>query len=69
MLCAMDVDLKSGGLLLATKFEALLPHLDERARRLVLGAEARSLGHGGIATVAEAAGVSRATVTAGVDEL
>ncbi|MEZ0094886.1 hypothetical protein ABH925_006085, partial [Streptacidiphilus sp. EB129] len=30
---------------LAAKFGALLPHLDERQRRLLLGAEARTLGH------------------------
>jgi hypothetical protein len=54
---------------LAAKFEAILPHLDERQRRLVLAAEARSLGYGGISLVARAAGVSRVTVTAGVDEL
>ena len=40
---------------LRAKFEALLPHLDERAVRLTLAAEARSLGHGGIAAVARAA--------------
>ena len=44
---------------LAAKFGALLPHLDERQRRLVLGAEARWLGHGGIELVARASGVSR----------
>jgi hypothetical protein len=54
---------------LAAKFSALLPHLDERTQRLYLGSEARSLGHGGIAAVARAAGVSRQTVAAGVDEL
>jgi transposase len=54
---------------LAAKFSALLPHLDERQRRLYLGSEARSLGHGGIAAVARAAGVSRQTVVSGVDEL
>ena len=54
---------------LAAKYEALLPHLDERVRRLVLGADARSLGHGGIAVVARAAGVSYATVMAGAGEL
>lgn len=54
---------------LAAKFSALLPHLDERTRRLYLGSEARSLGHGGIAVVARAAGVSRVTVAAGVDEI
>jgi hypothetical protein len=55
--------------LLAAKFESILPHLDERQRRLVLGAEARSLGHGGVSLVARASGVSRVTVTAGVAEL
>lgn len=54
---------------LATKFAAVLPHLDERQRRLVLGAEARALGHGGIKTVAQAAGISAVTVSRGVDEL
>ena len=33
---------------LAAKFQALLPHMDERGRRLVVGAQARWLGHGGI---------------------
>jgi transposase len=54
---------------LAAKFAALLPHLDERQRRLYLGSEARALGHGGITAVATAAGLSRQTVAAGVDEL
>lgn len=54
---------------LKAKFEALLPHLDERQRRLTLGAEARSLGHGGIALVARAAGLSTVTVAKGVAEL
>ncbi len=54
---------------LAAKFAALFPHLDERQRRLTMGAEARVLGHGGVAVVARAAGVSRVTVTAGVAEL
>jgi hypothetical protein len=54
---------------LAAKFAALLPHLDERQRRLYLASEARALGHGGIVAVARAAGLSRQTVAAGVDEL
>jgi transposase len=54
---------------LAAKFDAILPHLDERQRRLVLAAEARSLGHGGISLVARASGVSRVTITAGVGDL
>jgi len=54
---------------LAAKFDVLLPHLDERQRRLLLGAEARALGHGGIRAVARAAGVREATVSLGVTEL
>ncbi len=55
--------------MLAAKFGAVFPHLNERQRRLVLGAEARALGHGGIRLVARAAGVREATVSLGVDEL
>jgi transposase len=54
---------------LATKFDVIFPHLDERQRRLLMAAEARVLGHGGIRAVAQAAGVREATVSAGVDEL
>lgn len=54
---------------LRAKFEALLPHLDERAVRLTLAAEARSLGYGGIAAVARASGSSRSRVRQGVAEL
>src|SRR6266487_2045135 len=54
---------------LAAKFGELFPHLDERQRRLVMGADARVLGHGGIKVVARAAGVSETTVSRGVAEL
>jgi len=54
---------------LAAKFAVLLPQLDERQRRLLLGAEARELGRGGIARVAAAAGVSRPTVSRGISEI
>lgn len=45
---------------LAAKFGVLFPHLDERQQRLLMGAEARVLGHGGIRAVARAAGASEA---------
>src|SRR6516165_5912077 len=48
------------GELLAAKFEAIFPHLGERQRRLLMGAEARVLGHGG---------VREATVSLGAREL
>jgi hypothetical protein len=54
---------------LALKFAVMFPHLDERQRRLLMGAEARVVGHGGIKLVARAAGAGRATVSAGVAEL
>ncbi|GGJ67393.1 ISAzo13 family transposase [Streptomyces brasiliensis] len=54
---------------LAAKFGAIFPHLDERQRRLLMGAEARSIGHGGIRLIARAAGVREATVSLGVREL
>lgn len=55
--------------MLAAKFSEIFPHLDERQRRLLMGAEARALGHGGIRAVARAAGVREATVSQGVVEL
>lgn len=51
------------------KFDAVLPHLDERQQRLVMAGEARSLGHGGIAVVASATGASRSRISQGVAEL
>ena len=55
--------------MLAAKFGMIWPHLDERQRRLLLGAEARALGHGGMRLVARGAGVREATVSLGVSEL
>src|SRR5437879_7727811 len=55
--------------MLAAKFGVVLPHLEERQRRLFLGAEARALGHGGSRLVAAAAGVREATVSLGAAEL
>jgi transposase len=53
----------------AGKYAALSAFLDERQRRLWMGAEAREWGHGGVAAVARATGASRSTVSRGVDEL
>src|SRR5919198_1190585 len=54
---------------LATRFEVLLPRLNERQQRLALAVEARLLGHGGVRAVAQVAGVSETTVRKGVVEL
>jgi len=52
-----------------SKFTTLEPLLDERARRLWAAVEARALGRGGIIRVAEATGLSRGTIRAGLREL
>jgi hypothetical protein len=54
---------------LHSTYVKLSPWLNERQRRLWAGAEALTLGRGGIARVAEATGLSRMTVHAGVREL
>jgi len=51
------------------KFEALSPVLDERVTRLWAAAEAVVLGHGGIAMVERATGLSRTTIRVGMEEL
>ena len=51
------------------KYESLSPVMDERMRRLWAGAEAESLGDGGIVVVEKATGMSRTTIRAGRDEL
>jgi transposase len=63
---AVDADVVAS---LRAKFDAVLPHLDERQQRLVMAADARSLGHGGIAAVASATGASRSRISQGVAEL
>lgn len=54
---------------LAQKFTELWPHLNERQRRLVVAAEAKALGRGGVTTAARAAGLSRPTVHKALSEL
>lgn len=51
------------------KYRALAPELDERRRRQWAAAEASELGWGGVTAVAQATGLSRTTITAGVKEL
>lgn len=51
------------------KYQAIVADLDERGRRRWAAAEARSLGWGGIAAVAEATGMSDRTIRTGIGEL
>ena len=54
---------------LRAKHASLRAVFTERSRRLWAATEARALGHGGIAVVARATGLSRATITRGLAEL
>jgi transposase len=54
---------------LSVRFGLLLPHLNERQRRLLLATEARLLGHGGVRAVARVARVSETTIRKGLLEL
>jgi transposase len=54
---------------LTRKLASILPQLNERQRRVVLAAEARALGRGGVTQVARAAQVSRTTVHTALAEL
>ena len=51
------------------RYEAVAPLLDERARRLLAGAEALALARGGVSAVARATGLARTTVQRGVADV
>ncbi len=54
---------------LRTKYQALRPVLDEKVRRRWAACEAMAIGWGGITAVAEATGLSRPTLRAGLVEV
>jgi hypothetical protein len=54
---------------LAERLLLIRPHMDQRAWRPLLGAEAKVLGRGGMKTVAAATGAHPDTVAQGVREL
>ena len=47
----------------------MMPLLNEKQQRFLLGSAARSLGHGGIALVNEVTGAARTTISSGIEEL
>lgn len=55
--------------LIASKFEALAPALNERARRVWAATEAKAFGRGGIAAVSRATGISVSTIRRGLEEV
>ena len=51
------------------KLMRIWPHLNERSRRMLAASEAVELGYGGVSLVSRACGLSRVTITKGIDEL
>jgi hypothetical protein len=51
------------------KLRNVLPHLNERQKKLVLAAEVKALGWGGVSRVAQATGVSRGTIYKALEEI
>lgn len=54
---------------LKIKLSGLLPELNERQRRLIVGAEAQSLGYGGIKVMSEITGMTPPTIRKGIQDL
>jgi transposase len=54
---------------ISEKMAILSPHLNEKQRRLLVAAEAKTLGWGGVSKVAKATGVSRVTIHKALAEI
>jgi transposase len=54
---------------LKLKLAGVLPHLNERQRRILAAAEANALGYGGIQKIADITGISRPTLYRGLQDL
>src|SRR5487761_2196290 len=51
------------------RFKAVGPDLNERSRRLLVAAEAKTAGHGGITAASQATGIARSTIGRGLKDL
>ena len=52
-----------------TQIKQLWPHLNERGRRMLAAAKAVRIGYGGVSKVSRACGLSRATISSGIQQL
>jgi len=59
----MDTEILKG------KLNNILPYLNEKQKRVFLGAEAKSIGYGGISRISKLTGVSRPTIHQGISDL
>ena len=63
------MDLSISDQIIQARIKSIIPHLNERQRRLYLGAESHSLGWGGDSKISLLSGVARATIALGKTEL
>ena len=63
------MELSSTDKIIQTRITGVLSHLNERQRRIYLGAEAQSLGWGGVTKIHQLSGVNRQTIADGLREL
>jgi hypothetical protein len=54
---------------LKIKLSGVLPELNERQRRILLAAEAESIGYGGIKIISTISGVAVSTIRRGIKDL
>ena len=54
---------------LKQRFKKLWPHMNERVRRIFAASESLKIGHGGISRINQVCGLSRVTITKGIEEL
>jgi len=63
------MDLLTPDQIIQARINSVLPHLNERQRRVYLGAEAKSLGWGGKSKISKLSGVCRETIVRGMEEI
>ena len=63
------MELSTTDKIIQTRIAGVISHLNERQRRIYLGAEAQSLGRGGVTKIHQLSGVNRQTIAEGLKEL
>ena len=53
---------------LKEKFSRMWPYLNERSRRMMASSEAMDFGYGGVTVIAKICGLSRVTITKGINK-
>lgn len=62
----MSIDKKTA---LKIKLSGILPYMNEKQRRVIVAAEAKAYGYGGVLNLAEITGMSRQTIYRGLEDL